>query len=130
MKRNRLEDPAEDAVVERHPADRGEQRRHERSPAVAQSRRPVPPSQGCRHRKRDRDEAKAGQLGIDEAGDVRKEVVEWRSATLAEHGPEHVAERRVADEEDERFVLIGRQRVQAKEQEDPRPAAIAPTPRR
>ena len=40
-----------------------------------------------------------------------------RAAALAQDGPEHVPEGFVAEEENERLVLVGRQRVQAQQQE-------------
>ena len=54
---------------------------------------------------------------VDEAGQPGQEVVERSASALAQDRPEHVREGPVAEEEDERLVLVRRQRVQAQQQE-------------
>jgi hypothetical protein len=104
-------------VVEHRPADGGDERREEGGAAIAQARDERRDHRNARDRKGDGDEPQAREPRVGEAGEIRQEIVERRAAPLAEHGPEHVAERVVADEEDERLVLVRRKGMQPQEQE-------------
>ncbi len=53
--------------------------------------------------------------------DPRDEEMERRAAALGMHGVEEPAERVAADEERERFVLVGRPVARARQEERPEP---------
>ena len=126
--------PPVDAVIEGRPARRGHDGCEQGRPAVGQSGHDRRSHGNAPDGEGDRDQPQARQARVDLSRQVGEEIVERGAASLAEDGLEHLAEASVADEEREDFVLVRRQRVEAREQEraepdgdrgDPEPEAVA-----